>query len=96
MKECDLFRGPDLITHGCKAMPCILDSSTNTYCIEHGYNHALWDMDWSRDRPQYLSVYSKLSIDVLYLFFSQYVNICKQTSVLGSTAIFLLLHMFLP
>ena len=38
--------------------------------------------------PQYNSGYSQLSIDILYLFFSQYVSICKQTSILGSTAIF--------
>ena len=42
-------------THGCKTMPCTLDPSTYAYCVEDAYDHALWDMDWSRVPPQYNS-----------------------------------------
>ena len=36
-------------------MPCTLDPSTYAYCVEDAYDHALWDMDWSRVPPQYNS-----------------------------------------
>ena len=42
-------------THGCKTMPCTLDPYTYAYCVEDAYDHALWDMDWSRVPPQYNS-----------------------------------------
>ena len=48
----------NIYTHGCKTMPCTLDPSTYTYCEEDGYDHALWDVDWSREPPQYNSRYT--------------------------------------